>query len=98
MLIRALVPVAGREVMAGRRAAGGRLPRLSALCDGPGRLCRALGIDRTWNGVPAQGPRLQVLARRGAPPGIVVTPRIGVRRAADRPWRFVASTDAAATV
>lgn len=98
VLIRALVPVAGREVMAGRSATGGRLPRLSVLCDGPGRLCRALGIDRTWNGEPAQGPRLRVLARRGAPPGILVTPRIGVRRAADRPWRFVASTDAAATV
>ena len=98
VLIRALVPVAGREVMAGRRAAGGRLPRLSALCDGPGRLCRALGIDRTWNGESAQGPRLRVLARRGAQPGIMVTPRIGVRRAADRPWRFVAVTEAAAPV
>ena len=98
VLIRALVPVAGREVMAGRREAGGRPPRPSALCDGPGRLCRALGIDRTWNGESAQGPRLRVLARREAQPGIVVTPRIGVRRAADRPWRFVAVTDVVAPV
>ncbi|MHB8079618.1 MAG: DNA-3-methyladenine glycosylase [Candidatus Krumholzibacteriia bacterium] len=98
VLIRALAPVAGREVMAARRAAGGRPPRPSALCAGPGRLCRALGIDRTWNGEPAQGPRLRVLARRGAWPRLVATPRIGVRQAADRPWRFVAAADGTAPV
>jgi DNA-3-methyladenine glycosylase len=95
VLIRALVCVAGGDVMAARSSAGGRSPRPAALCAGPGRLCRALGIDRTWNGEPAQGPRLRVLARRGAPPGLVATPRIGVRQAADRPWRFVAATDPA---
>ncbi len=98
VLIRALAPVAGLDLMARRRATGGRPPRPSALCDGPGRLCRALGIDRTWNGERAQGPRLRVLARRGPPPGIVATPRIGVRRAAERPWRFVATEEAAGPI
>ena len=64
-------------------------PRLLA---GPGRLCRALGIDRSWNGLPVAadlpGPsRLRLLG--GDPPRKIATsPRVGVRRAATRPWRF----------
>jgi len=98
VLIRALVPVAGRAAMARRRAGGGAPPSPSALCSGPGRLCQALGIDRSWNGEPAQGPRLRVLARGGPPPGIATSPRIGVRQAADRPWRFTALPGAAEPV
>lgn len=93
VLIRALVPVAGRQLMAVRRGTVGPAARPSALCAGPGRLCCALGIDRTWNGEPAQGPRVRVLARQGPRPDLVETPRIGVRQAADRPWRFVAVTE-----
>jgi DNA-3-methyladenine glycosylase len=64
-------------------------PRLLA---GPGRLCRVLGIDRGWNGLPVAadlpGPaHLRLLG--GEPPRTVATsPRVGVRRAAARRWRF----------
>jgi 3-methyladenine DNA glycosylase Mpg len=41
--------------------------------------------------MPLTGPRLRLLARTGEPPRIAVTTRIGVRAAADLPYRFVAA-------
>jgi DNA-3-methyladenine glycosylase len=66
------------------------------LAGGPGRLCDALGIDLTWNGLPVAGGlrrppaaagTIRVMAG-GAPLHVVASPRIGVRKAADLPWRF----------
>jgi len=65
------------------------VPVAAALCRGPGNLCRALGIDGAWNGLSLAGPRLRVLPCQGAAPRVIATPRIGVRAAARRPWRFV---------
>lgn len=54
------------------------------LARGPGRLCQALGIDLHDNGLDLQG-----VLDLGDPPGEVSTgPRVGLRHAADRPWRF----------
>ena len=54
------------------------------LARGPGRLCKALGIDRDDNGLD-----LEESLRLGPPPEHVSTgPRVGLRLAADRPWRF----------
>lgn len=57
--------------------------------DGPGKLTRALGITGELNGCDlTRGP---LTIRRGrAPRGIAVTPRIGIRRSADLPLRFLA--------
>lgn len=57
--------------------------------DGPGKLTREAGITLTQNGCDlTRGP---IVIRRGrAPASIVVTPRIGIRRSADLPLRFVA--------
>jgi DNA-3-methyladenine glycosylase len=94
VLIRALEPLVGLEAMRARR--GGGTP--ASLCAGPGRLCRALGIDLAWNGLPLTGrarpdPNKSAPGRvwiaTGRPPAhIGVGPRIGIRRAADRPLRF----------
>jgi DNA-3-methyladenine glycosylase len=57
-------------------------------CCGPGRLCRALGIDTRLTGRSAleEGP---LFLREGAPPQrIGVSTRIGIQKAADRPLRF----------
>ena len=58
-------------------------------CRGPGRLCRALGLDTRLSGAhvfDAAGP---LRLREGPPPRRVeVSPRVGIRRAADRPLRF----------
>jgi DNA-3-methyladenine glycosylase len=74
----------GLEVARGRR---GAVPdRL--LGDGPGKLCQALGIDRSLDGVRMRGALVEV--RRGlAPAEIGVGPRIGITKAVDWPLRFV---------
>jgi DNA-3-methyladenine glycosylase len=63
---------------------------VAAALNGPGRLCRALGITRALNGVDLCGPIL--FLERGAPPAAIrVTPRIGVAYAgawAAAPLRF----------
>jgi DNA-3-methyladenine glycosylase len=85
VLVRALEPLEGIEAM--RRRRGTADDRL--LCAGPGRLCQALGITGAMNGLPLDGPvvRVHVPDRRTAGPP-VVTPRIGITRAADWPLRY----------
>ena len=83
VLIRALEPVAGLEIMAQRR--GTRDPRL--LCAGPGRLCQSLGISAALEGAALNAPPFTLHPREIEPP-IAVGSRIGISRAADRPWRF----------
>ncbi|HET9860317.1 MAG TPA: DNA-3-methyladenine glycosylase [Nocardioidaceae bacterium] len=60
------------------------------LARGPARLCSALGIDLAQNGLPLHDSPLSLdLAGEPAPVGQVATgPRVGLRHAADRPWRF----------
>jgi DNA-3-methyladenine glycosylase len=61
-------------------------------CSGPGRLTRALAIDRRQDGLDVTRPPLYVAPRRRRPARILTTPRIGVDYAgawAARPWRFV---------
>ncbi len=90
VLIRALEPLEGLEVMRARR--GGRPDW--ALTSGPGRLCQAMGIDRRFNGADlcAADALLFVEAGEPLPDEMVVTgPRVGVRgdeRAVTAPWRF----------
>jgi DNA-3-methyladenine glycosylase len=83
VLIRAIEPEAGLDVMRQRRGqSGARL-----LCAGPGRLCQALGIDRSLDGAPLDHPPFALHARdRPAPTS--VGPRIGIRVGTDTPWRF----------
>jgi DNA-3-methyladenine glycosylase len=61
----------------------------SGVGSGPGRLCRALGITLRDDGEDSvAGLRVAVFARRKRPGRIAVGPRVGIRRAADRPLRF----------
>ena len=86
VLIRALEPLDGLELMRERR----RLERAEDLCSGPGKLTEALGIGLALNGSSLiEGP-IEVLARpAGArPPTIVRGERIGITKAADLRWRF----------
>ena len=83
VLIRALEPLQGLEVMRERR--GMSDDRL--LCAGPGRVGQALGITRAHDGLPLDSPPFCVLPPRGQVP-VVCGPRIGISRAMDVPWRF----------
>jgi DNA-3-methyladenine glycosylase len=84
VLIRALEPVDGLDVMAARR--GVEIPRL--LCSGPGRLCQALGVTGEHDGLLLDRPPFELLPA-SAPVDVMRAPRIGITKAADRPWRYL---------
>ncbi len=86
VLLRALQPLAGLESMRERR---GPVPE-TRLCAGPGCLCRAFGIGMEHNGADLQSGPLRLFAGDGVPLEVAATPRIGISRAVERPWRFVA--------
>jgi DNA-3-methyladenine glycosylase len=83
VLIRALAPAHGLDVMRERRGLDD--PRL--LCAGPGRLCQALAITREHDGLALDEPPFELLAREAAPE-LAVGPRIGITKAAEQPWRY----------
>lgn len=86
VLIRALAPTHGIEIMAARR--GLSHPRL--LCAGPGRLCQALAITHAHDGHALSTPPFR-LEDATSPIAIVTGPRIGISQARDRLWRFGAA-------
>ena len=85
VLIRALEPVEGVELMRRRR---GGLERLEELCSGPGKLTQALGIGLELNGTPLTGRGPIQIEPRTRQPEVVRGVRIGITKAADLPWRF----------
>jgi len=84
VLLRALEPTAGLDEMRARR---GSVPD-RALCAGPGRLTEALGITNADDGAAITEPPFELLAPVEAVE-VVATPRVGITRAADLPWRYV---------
>lgn len=91
VLIRAVRPIGGIEIMRRRRP---RARRDVDLTNGPGKLCLAMGIDGTMNGLSLRtGP---INLRAGTPvedASVIVTPRIGITHAADWPLRFFVKDD-----
>lgn len=87
VLLRAGRPLEGAEAMARRRG------RHDHLADGPGKLTQALGIDGTHDGLYLlASEEVRLIPTRGAP-DVVATPRIGITKAAETPWRFVATSE-----
>ena len=86
VLLRALAPLAGLEVMARRRGTA----EPTRLARGPGSLARALGLDRRHDGADLTRGPLWVADLPAARGGhrIARGPRVGIRLAADRPWRY----------
>lgn len=87
VLVRALQPLDGIQLMRQRRPAA---RRDTDLANGPGKLCAALGIAAPHNARPLQHP--PVLIRAGEPvpqDRVEITPRIGIRQAADWPLRWI---------
>jgi DNA-3-methyladenine glycosylase len=103
VLVRALEPLDGVALMRARRPG---VRRDQDLTNGPGKLCVALGIDARFDGRPLDGraPRGgaendagALTLRAGAPvsdDAVVVTPRIGITRAADWPLRYFVADSA----
>lgn len=82
VLIRALEPAAGLDIMAERRGLGD--PR--TLCSGPGKLCQALAVTGEHTGLSIHRPPFHV--QPGPATGVVAGRRIGITKAAEVPWRF----------
>ena len=87
VLLRAAEPLLGEARM--RRLRGGRAGR--ELMNGPGKLAQALAIGREHDGADALRGPLRLERRPGAPAfEIRVSPRIGISKAVDLPYRFFA--------
>ena len=87
VLVRALEPVAGLDVMRRRRPAA-RQPQ--DLAGGPGKLTLAMAITRAHNGVDLTRGALVVREpAESRPIEIAVTPRIGITQCAELPLRFL---------
>jgi DNA-3-methyladenine glycosylase len=84
VLLRAGAVVQGTDLARARRPAARSDPELAR---GPARLCQALDIGRDQNGHDLT--RWPLTLEPGSPTGDVRSgPRVGLREAADRPWRF----------
>jgi DNA-3-methyladenine glycosylase len=88
VLIRALEPMENVKLMKTLR---GHPARDIDIASGPGKLCRAMSIDKQLNGVDMEGRTLWVEDRQIDVPGIVQAPRVGIDYAGeyrDKLWRF----------
>lgn len=91
VLIRAIRPVEGLEVIAARRE--GRKP--AEWCSGPARLCKALGVDKALNGVSLCDNENPLWIEDGISipePDVRISPRVGIQNTPEpwrsKPWRF----------
>ena len=87
VLIRAAEPVEGIELMKSFR---GKIKNIYELTNGPGKLCKALNIDKTFYGkdVTEEGEIFISYPQRKEKFEIVSTKRIGISKGADLPFRF----------
>jgi DNA-3-methyladenine glycosylase len=89
VLVRAIQPVEGIDLMRIRRP---KARRDRDLTNGPGKLCTALGIGRSFNGQSLQRGALVLREYTSYQDSAVsITPRIGIRKAADWPLRWLVS-------
>jgi DNA-3-methyladenine glycosylase len=87
VLLRAVQPTHGLDLMRARRPAG---TTDRDLARGPARLCQALALTIADNGLDLTGDRLWLAETPGWPDAVPIatSPRVGIRRAAELPWRF----------
>lgn len=84
VLVRALEPLTGLELMRERRGQ----EDVEALCSGPGKLTQALGIELELNASSLVTGPLRILPRVLDAPDLVASGRIGITKAVELPWRF----------
>jgi DNA-3-methyladenine glycosylase len=84
VLVRALEPLTGLEIMQRRRG----LEEIRGLCAGPGRLCQALGIDGSVDGISLNSERLRILPATSSRKRVIASRRVGITKAAEWPLRF----------
>ena len=90
ILIRALEPTTGVDVMKARR----QKHKEHELCSGPGKLGMALGITGDHHGTAMIGRQRPIdcgLRARSKPMSVLTDIRVGISQAVDFPWRFLAA-------
>lgn len=88
VLIRALEPTTEVDLMRGRR------PKARTdldLCSGPGKLTEAIGVTLAQNAARLDRDPFLLLPPEGNPPTVVTSPRIGITKAVEKPWRYSAA-------
>lgn len=89
--------IRGGEVVDGNGVAARRRGFRDDLADGPGKLSQALGISLEHNGTDLFDPSSVIRLVGGVPPEFVMaTPRVGISKARERMWRFVAASQLSA--
>jgi DNA-3-methyladenine glycosylase len=84
VLIRALEPMKGIEIMKRRR----KKEKPEDLTSGPGKLCQAMGINKTLYGADLTGKTIYVEDRGETVGKVVSTNRIGIDEGKEKKWRF----------
>ncbi len=84
VLVRAIEPLDGIDIMRRNR----NKQSLFDLCSGPGKLTQAFGIDIALNNADLTGDRLYILDDKFDIGDIILKPRVGIKEATDRLWRF----------
>jgi DNA-3-methyladenine glycosylase len=84
VLVRAVEPLEGVDTM--RRLRGTNL--VGNLSNGPGKLCRAFGLDTSHSGIDLTGKAIYVSGYENAAHSIAVSSRIGIKQGTEREWRF----------
>ncbi len=86
VLIRALEPLVGLDLLRKRRA---KARKVTDLMSGPGKLCAAMAISRDHNGLSLlEKPLFIADGNAVAKNAVVCAPRIGISQALDKEWRF----------
>lgn len=92
VLIRALEPIDGIEIMRARRNVKGKTMPDKNLTSGPGKLTIAMGINRSFNSEDLLGDRIWIEEGKNfSDQDIATGPRVGIDYAGedkDKPWRF----------
>lgn len=80
----------GGSVIDGAGIAASRRGRADSLANGPGKLAQALGVAGSHDGaLLSSADSILRLVPGGAPEIVMATPRVGISKAVDRPWRFI---------
>jgi DNA-3-methyladenine glycosylase len=87
VLIRAVIPIEGQEIIAARRA--NQPPHLWT--NGPAKLCQAFGIQGELNGTDLCNAQAKIFVERGAPipdSNVTIGPRVGLNNVPE-PWKSI---------
>jgi DNA-3-methyladenine glycosylase len=87
--------IRGGDILEGEGIVRSRRRRRDQLTNGPGKLTESLGITMEHNGTDLLDPESQIRIEPGETPQMVLsTPRVGLSKAKERPWRFITATSA----